>query len=101
VSLSWKWDVGSNEYFYNEQQKMKYKDSFTVTIDDKPYQVEVYFLEYKDGKPTRFQIFIGGSLEGFMYYHDGWKVDKLGFSKNLLNEEMINEIGNRLISEFS
>ncbi len=52
--------------------------------------------------PTRFQIFVNGNFEGFIYAEgDKWLIDKYSLSQDVLNEELAQEIGKYLTAYYS
>jgi hypothetical protein len=74
---------------------MKYGTEFTIDND----KIKVYFLNYIDNIPTRFQIFINGNHAAFMEYTDKWNYQR-DDKFPVMNEELAEAIGNYLISYF-
>lgn len=75
---------------------MSFKHTFSIGPDDKKFMIDAYAMNHINNIPTRFQIFVNGYLEGFMYYKDGWQIDRYSFSKNLLGQSQVQEVGDYL-----
>ena len=79
-----------------------YKVTFTVSLDDKSFEIEAYAMKFVNNLPTRFQILVNGYFEGFISRgSDKWLIEKYSLSRNLLNEELVQEIGNYLSAYYS
>lgn len=81
---------------------MSFKVTFTISILDKPYKIDAYAIEFAGSFPSRFQIFVNGHTEGFIYPEgDNWLIDKYSLSQNVLNENLAQEVGNYLTAYYS
>ena len=72
---------------------MKYGHVFEIG----ELKVDMYALEFVNGVPTKFQVFINGHFEGFIYYSDKWEFELTRLASGKLNEETAQEIRNYLI----
>jgi hypothetical protein len=75
---------------------MAYKYTFTIDTNNQKLVIDAFAMNHINNIPTRFQIFVNGNMEGFMYYKDGWQIDRYSFSKNLLDEAQVQEVGDYL-----
>jgi hypothetical protein len=75
---------------------MAYKYTFTIDTNNQKLVIDAFAMNHIKNIPTRFQIFVNGYLEGFMYYKDGWQIDRYSFSKNLLGQSQVQEVGDYL-----
>jgi len=81
---------------------MTYKVTFTISLHDKTFNIETYAMKFVNNFPTRFQIFVNGYFEGFIFSEgDKWLIEKYSLSQQLLNEELAQEIGNYLSAYYS
>lgn len=80
---------------------MTYKHTFKINLDDKNFEIDAYALDFINDIPTQFQIFVNGNLEGFIYYKDKLQLDRYSFSKGILNETLLQQIADYLISLYS
>lgn len=88
-------------FYFRERVAMNYKLTFTISIDERTFEVDAYAMNVVNGIPTRFQILVNNAFEGFISYtNNEWIIDKYSLSPGLLTENLVQEIGNYLMAYY-
>ena len=73
---------------------MNFKHSFSLET----LHVEAYAMNFINGLPTKFQIFVNGGFEGFIFYGDDkWVVQKVAYTAGKLTDDLAQKTGERIM----
>jgi hypothetical protein len=62
-------------------RNMQYGYSFLYNYNGKTFNITIYFVNYRNGLPTEFQVLINHLTEGFLTFDGEWKVHGTSFQK--------------------